>query len=114
MSLTNLVPAVHPKIKYSDGPATKFKKQRLSEAQEFAAKIIDDPAYRKTLRDRAGAGTLPPAIETLLWYYRFGKPVNRVEVGTPDSLDLTELTNKELHERAKQLAEVTSILEGVA
>jgi hypothetical protein len=34
--------------------------------QEFAQSIIDDPAYRETVRTRALAGTLPPDVELFL------------------------------------------------
>jgi hypothetical protein len=44
------------------------------EVREFSASIVDDPAYQQRVRERALAGELPPAIESLLWHYRWGKP----------------------------------------
>ena len=41
--------------------------------------IVDDPQYRQTLLARARAGTLPPAVECMLWHYAKGKPKDRVE-----------------------------------
>lgn len=35
--------------------------------REFAESIINDPAYRETVRQRAHAGTLPPDVESMLW-----------------------------------------------
>jgi len=92
---------------------SEIKKKRLGEAQEFAARIIDDPGYRKQLKLRAINGNLPTGIEVLLWYYRFGRPVNKVELGTPGDFDLSELSNQELNDRAKRIAEETAMLEGV-
>jgi len=50
-----------------------------TEAKEFAAAILGDPRYVKKLRARAFAGKLHPSVETMLWYYRSGKPKERVE-----------------------------------
>lgn len=34
--------------------------------RQFAQSIIDDPAYRETVKTRAQAGTLPPEVEMFL------------------------------------------------
>jgi hypothetical protein len=81
----------------------KYKKKDIAEAVAFASRIIDDEDYRQNLYNRALAGTLAPAIETLLWYYRYGKPVHRVEVGDPGSFDYSNLSNKELQDRLDEL-----------
>ena len=60
----------------------------------FCGSIVDDHVYQAKLRRRAIAGTLPPGIEALLWYYAKGKPVERHEVRTPG--DFSNLTNAEL------------------
>ena len=49
------------------------------EAEAAARLVVEDPAYRKTLIDRARACELPPAVETMLWQYAHGKPIERVE-----------------------------------
>ncbi len=41
--------------------------------------IVDDSHYRKKLLARARAGTLPPAVECMLWHYAKGKPKEQVE-----------------------------------
>lgn len=48
--------------------------KRTTDALALAAKVIDNPEYQRTLLDRAHEHTLPPAMEVLLWHYRFGKP----------------------------------------
>jgi len=44
------------------------------EAKAAAALIIDDPAYRENLLQRARTGQLSPAMEALMWAYAKGKP----------------------------------------
>lgn len=95
-----------------ESPAKLRKRKRLNEAKEFASRIIDDPRYRKQLKVRAIAGTLPPGIETMLWYYRFGKPVDKVDL-TFERVDYSHLTNQELAERARELLGMAEVLEGV-
>lgn len=56
------------------------------EVREVCARIVDDPAYLAKLRARALAGDLPPAIEAMIWYYRFGKPKEHVDVSIDGSL----------------------------
>ena len=50
------------------------------EVRQFCASIVDDPAYQRSIRERAFAGELPPAMEALLWHYRFGKPKEEAHV----------------------------------
>lgn len=42
--------------------------------KDFCKRILDSPEYRESLRQRIVLGTLPPAIEQLLYYYADGKP----------------------------------------
>ena len=51
-----------------------------AQVKEFCASIVDDPAYQRGIHRRALAGTLPPAIEALLWHYRWGKPKDDAHV----------------------------------
>ena len=50
------------------------------EVREACAAIVDDAAYQRNLLTRARAGDLPPAVECMLWHYRFGKPKERIEL----------------------------------
>jgi len=50
-----------------------------TEAKELAAAILGDERYVKKLRSRAFAGKLHPSVETMLWYYKSGKPKETVE-----------------------------------
>jgi hypothetical protein len=42
---------------------------------EFAQSIVEDPEYKKNLVVRAKGGTLAPGMETMLFHYAYGKPV---------------------------------------
>ena len=79
--------------------------KRTTEAKRLAAEILENPAYIKSLQDRACAGTLPPAIEVMLWHYRYGKPVSKVEVGVPGDFEMTELSDADLAKRAASIAD---------
>jgi len=57
-----------------------------AEAKAACNELVDDPLYRAALRKRLIAGTLAPAMETMLWYYGKGKPKERVEFGADKSL----------------------------
>ena len=57
-------------------------------------------------RDTTHAGTLPPAIETMLWHYAYGKPTDIVDVtvGAREE-NLRELSTEELLQRVDRLRE---------
>lgn len=77
--------------------------RRLTEAvRKIALEVVDDPAYKERLKVRAMAGTLPPAVESMLWHYAFGKPIDRLEV-TDKTHDLANLSDDQLAERAEQI-----------
>lgn len=106
----NRNPAGNPRPK---GVPNRKSSRRISAAEKLASKIVDSPEYFKSLMDRAFAGTLPPAIEMLLWHYRFGRPVNKVEissVGTGNGVDLTELSMDELAKRSERLTKTAMVL----
>jgi hypothetical protein len=46
------------------------------EARAAATEIVDSRAYRRKLATRALNGTLAPAMETLLWHYAKGRPMD--------------------------------------
>ena len=49
-------------------------------AREACAAIVDSPAYRRNLFERATAGKLAPAVEAMLWHYAHGKPKEHVDL----------------------------------
>lgn len=54
-------------------PGSRNKVTR--DVQAISRALIDDEAYRAALRTRLLEGTAGSAMETLLWYYGFGRPV---------------------------------------
>lgn len=53
----------------------------------MAAALVEDPAYRKALRERLLNGTAGH-METTLWHYAYGKPKETValDTGSVDSV----------------------------
>ena len=56
------------------------------EMKKFSTLLLTDPVYQKNLQKRLRAGTLAPAVETMLYYYAAGKPKERIEVGADKTL----------------------------
>lgn len=84
----------------------KLSEAQRSEARLFCLKILRDPEYREMLHKRAIAGVLPPAMESMLWHYAYGKPPDRIEIGLlGGEADLEHLSAAELAERAQALAQ---------
>lgn len=52
------------------GVPNKVTKQ----VKEIAQRLLTGDDYRKNLRRRLRDGTCPPAVETMLWHYAYGKP----------------------------------------
>jgi hypothetical protein len=52
----------------------------MREVKTFCASIIESPRYQRQLRERIRKGTLPPALEAMLWHYAYGVPKQTVAV----------------------------------
>ncbi len=72
------------------------KNRTTIEAREAAARIVDDPTYREQLRQRMIDGSAG-AMETLLWIYAKGKPVEHVAPDGPSTF--ARLSSDELKAR---------------
>jgi len=59
-------------------------KGRLSsstlEVRDMARSMLNDDEYLANLKKRLKSGDAPPAVETMLWYYAYGKPKEVVEL----------------------------------
>jgi hypothetical protein len=64
------------------------------EVRAAAAALVDDPQYRERLLRDMRTRRVLPAVETMLWYYAKGKPVERHEIATPG--DFSKLSDEEL------------------
>jgi len=84
----------HPKV--GGRPKGGLNKSTLA-GRQFAEQLVNDPVYRRNLRERLLAGKVPPGVESMLWYYAHGKPRETLEltamVGTRDvsTMDTSEL-----------------------
>ena len=65
----------------SPGRPAGTPNRATKEARLFCQRLVSDSEYRENLEARLRAGTLPPALESLIWHYAYGKP--------PASLDVT-------------------------
>jgi hypothetical protein len=52
------------------------------EAKELCASLLQNPTYLRNLRNRVLDGTLPPALEAMLWHYAYGVPKQTVALET--------------------------------
>ena len=66
------------------------------DAKEFCNQLVDNPDYRAALGKRLIEGTAG-SVETLVWHYAKGKPVDRVEQGGPGAF--TDVPNDVLRQR---------------
>ena len=83
----------------ADAPSLKMT------AKEFARGVLHTSTYRESILQRVLLGTLPPAVECLLYHYAYGKPVEKLEVkDTTDPLD--DFTAEQCEERAQKLLEL--------
>ena len=78
--------------------ATQFMRH---EAQRFARELVESEDYKRTLRERIRDKRLNPLIESLLWHYAYGKPIEQVQVQVTTTEDLSQLSVEELQARAK-------------
>jgi hypothetical protein len=79
--------------------------------RELAARLVNDRAYRESLRERLLAGRLHPAVEQMLWYYAMGKPKESLELsGSIGTRDVRELSTEELLAELEQHQRTTALL----
>ncbi len=70
---------------HKQGGRPKGSQNRVTkEVREMTRALVDDPEYQETLRNRLLTGDLPAGMETMIWYYAFGKPKDRVELTGAD------------------------------
>jgi len=84
-------PKGHPK---SGGRQKGTPNKITAEVRAAATQLVDDPVYRRKLRTDMRARSIAPAMETMLWHYAKGKPVDRQEIGSPG--EFRRLSKEEL------------------
>lgn len=101
MSMADLVPTQDPRPWYMGrNGATNATR---GEAQRVARGLLDSLEYQKSIKDRIKTGTLPAAVEIMLWHYAYGKPMEQIELNVQGSVDLSGLSSDELLLRAEAL-----------
>jgi hypothetical protein len=86
------------------------------EVREAASALVDDPVYRKKLRDDLRKRKLAPAVEVLLWHYAKGKPKETIDVDLTNRVqvlgeeEVRRMTDEELAAAAKALAATAAAL----
>jgi hypothetical protein len=72
---------LHPYVKGQSGNLHGRPKGAVNkttrEIKAIATRLVEDPEYMKSLRERLIAGTAGP-LEPVLFYYAYGKPIDRI------------------------------------
>lgn len=50
------------------------------QVRDQARQMVEDPRYRRRVVRDLRAGALHPALEAMLWYYAYGRPVERIRM----------------------------------
>jgi hypothetical protein len=53
------------------------------EVRELCAELVTSEKYRASFRERFENGELPPAVETMVWAYAFGRPTENIKIKAP-------------------------------
>jgi hypothetical protein len=61
-------------------------------AETFAKQILSSAEYRSSLQRRVVMDELPPAVETMLWHFAYGKPKERIEHTGKDGQPIETIT----------------------
>jgi hypothetical protein len=84
------LPPGRPKGTPKTGGSQKGTPNKVTvEVRDAAKAIVEDAEYRERFIARAHAGELAPALESMLWYYAYGKPKERVELEAPKGMAFT-------------------------
>lgn len=60
---------------------------RRQQVEAIAQQLVNDPKYRKQVKARLLKGDAPQ-LEQLMWYFAYGKPVERAELSGPGGVPL--------------------------
>lgn len=54
--------------------------KQTTDVAAIARALVDNATYRRQFTRRLQLGKLAPQVETMIWHYAYGKPVDHVEV----------------------------------
>lgn len=83
---------------------------RRQTIKQFCKDVLETKEYREFLLQRISLGLLQPQIETLLYYYAHGKPVERLEVESNPIGRLEDLSTEQIESRALHLLQIARTL----
>lgn len=93
------------------GGRQKGSRNKKNEAIEsITGAIIYDPAYQRNLRQRAVDGVLAPGLETMLFYYHFGRPAEQERDNEAFMAALVEVVQKHASTREAR-EEIRAVIE---
>jgi hypothetical protein len=78
-------------------------RSRRHSIKQFCQNVLHSREYRESLLRRIDSDTLPAGVETMLYYFAYGKPVERVEFNDVTETNLENASTEELTERAAKL-----------
>lgn len=86
------------------------------QVREQARQMVEDPRYRRRVVRDLRAGALHPALEAMLWYYAYGRPVERIRmtgiVGRTDLVAALEQAWEQLRGRDPRRALQAALVPG--
>lgn len=94
----------------SPKPDEPTSKKKLT-IKQFCKLVLESEEYRRSVLQRVTLGTLPPAIETLIFHYAEGKPVEKMEIKDKTN-PLDGMSLEQLEKRAEHLAALAAKLRG--
>ena len=81
-----------------------------SGVEAFARSIVEDATYQTNFKTRAKQGQLAPVLETMLYYYAYGKPVEQSRDDQVFMEDLLAVVLKHVGSHAAR-QEIRAVLE---
>lgn len=94
----------HHTLPWNITPGMQSTNMQTHELRTWARQMLTSSKYRAALETSLIARTCPPAIESLLYYYAYGKPVENVNLNvTQGQEDLSQLSIPELADRAQAI-----------
>ncbi len=75
------LPVGRPFTKGEPSPGGRFKgvpNRVTRQIRDQARRMVEDPRYRRRVMRDLRRGSLAPGLEAMLWYYAYGRPLERI------------------------------------
>jgi hypothetical protein len=66
------------------GSGNKIPPVARNDVRDVCRAMVEEHGYRERLKLRMQIGKIAPAVETMVWHYAYGKPVETVELTGKD------------------------------